>query len=348
MVIQLKKGLFRRYPFWLFLLLVTGFLLKDRAIEFWQEEYADYLKLQDTQVIPELQSNNLADLQRVGLLLFGDAGTGEEGQHEVAAGMWTYCAENPCDLALGLGDNIYPSGVESTKDPLWKSNFEAPYKKFVDAADRDFWMTIGNHDRRGSVSAQLQYSLESPIWKMPARDYAIPKLPPWLNIYVLNTTFITSGADIPPFKSAFKENFQQQLERASAHLCAKPGWRILATHHPLVSNGEKKNRRRENRLYRALNSFIEKCDVNLFFSGHEHMQQHVEMDGVNYLIQGAAGRTRQKTKPFQYDTATSRYLDYQLGFGHLMFTKNKVDIRFNGSRGESLYSHTIELTNSAK
>jgi hypothetical protein len=97
-----------------------------------------------------------------------------------------------------------------------------------------------------------------------------------------------------------------------------------------------------------LNSFIEKCDVNLFFSGHEHMQQHVEMDGVNYLIQGAAGRTRQKTKPFQYDTATSRYLDYQLGFGHLMFTKNKVDIRFNGSRGESLYSHTIELTNSAK
>lgn len=183
---------------------------------------------------------------------------------------------------------------------------------------------------------------------MPARDYSIPNLPAWLNIYVLNTSFIAPGADIPPYQSAFEENFQQQLERASTLLCGKPGWRIISTHHPLISNGGRNNRFREGNVYDALHSFLEECEVNLVFSGHEHMQQHVQMDGLNYLIQGAGGHTRQSHKSFQNDRAISRYLGYQLGFGHLMFTKNKVDIRFNGSGGESLYRHSIELTNDTK
>ena len=321
--------------------LVIGYLLKDEALERWHDELTEYEKLKDGHYIPVVEAKELSHKRKIGVLIFGDGGTGGTTQHDVGSGMWDFCQKKTCDLIIGLGDNIYPAGVTSVSDPLWKSNFESPYQNFVDAAYPDFWMLIGNHDRRGSKDAQLRYSEHSPIWKMPALDYFIPNLPGWLNIYVLDTTFIASGSKVPPFQSAFKTNFQQQLERASTHLCDKTGWRVLATHHPLVSNGARYNRFRENNVYDALYAFIEDCGINLVLSGHEHLQQHVQMDGVDYLIQGAASSTRTRAKPLQHHSALSRYLGYQLGFGHLSFTAEKVTIRFNDYRGKSLYSGTI-------
>lgn len=338
MEIHYKKGLIPKLLLVLFLLLATV-----EAVDFWQDESDAYNKLEDAQFVLDLTANDLTQRRKVGVLLFGDGGMGNQAQYDVASGMWNLCREKTCALAIGLGDNIYPAGVTSISDPLWKSNFESPYEKFIEAADRDFWMAIGNHDRRGSIDAQLRYSQQSPIWKMPARDYAIPNLPRWLNIYVLDTTFIAPGADVPSFQRAFEKNFQAQLERASAHLCKKAGWRVIATHHPLVSNGGRNNRFREDNVYNALHPFIEECGINLVFSGHEHLQQHVQMDGVDYLIQGAASVIRQRAKPLQHSSALSRYLGYQLGFGHLVFTKDKVDIRFSGRNGKSLYVNTIQF-----
>ena len=295
----------------------------------------------EAQYVPEVTAHVLANKGKIGLLLFGDGGMGNQGQHDVAAGMWNLCKKKPCDLAIGLGDNIYPSGVTSTSDPLWQSSFESPYKKFIEAADLDFWMLVGNHDRRASIDAQIRYTEQSPIWKMPAQDYAIPGLPGWLNIYVLDTTFISKGGDIPPFQSAFEKSFEAQLKRASLHLCDKAGWRILATHHPLISNGARNNRFRENNVYDALHPFIEDCGIHLMFSGHEHMQQHVQMDGMDYLIQGAASYTRERAKPFQRDTALSRYLGYQIGFSHLSFTKRNVLVHFKDHEGKSLHVSNI-------
>jgi tartrate-resistant acid phosphatase type 5 len=344
----LKAPRFRRYLLVVLALLGVGYALKDHAVEFWEDELDTYERLEEAQFVPVLTAKDLTKKHKIGVLIFGDAGVGTQGQHDVADGMWNLCKTKPCALAIGLGDNIYPSGVTSAQDPQWKTAFESPYKKFIEAPDRDFWMTVGNHDRRSSIDAQLRYSERSPIWKMPGEDYAIPGLPKWLNIYVLDTTFIAKGGDIPTFQSAIEKNFQEQLQRAAAHLCKKPGWRILATHHPLVSNGARNNRFRENNVYAALYPFIEKCDVNLVLSGHEHMQQHVQMDGVEYLIQGAAGYTRMRAKPFQYESALSRYLDYQLGFGHLLFTKKKVVIHFNDSRGKSIYTRTLPLVDPKK
>ena len=336
-----KSSLVRNLSLALALLVGAGYLLKDKALEFWLDEIDHYNKLDEAQFVPDLSARNLTEKQTVTVLLFGDAGAGTQAQHDVASGMWKYCEKSSCDLAIVLGDNIYPSGVTSAGDPLFKTHFESPYRKFVAAADRDFWMLVGNHDRRSSIDAQLRYSDQSPIWKMPAQDYAIPGLPGWLNIYVLDTTFIAKGADIPTFQSAFEKNFQAQLERASSHLCDKTGWRILATHHPLVSNGAKNNRFREDNVYDALHRFIEECGIHLFFSGHEHLQQHVQMGGVDYLIQGAASSTRTRKKPLQRESAISYYLGYELGFGHLTFTEEKIDIRFNDSGGRGLYTTSV-------
>lgn len=324
------------------LLLGTGVALKDAAVEFWEEELEAYRQLEDTERIPGLSAHDLSGLEEIGLLIFGDAGLGDEVQHHVAEGMWRLCEEKSCALAIGLGDNIYPAGVTSTTDPQWQTAFESPYRRFVEAADRDFWMLVGNHDRRGSIIAQVRYSRQSPIWRMPGRDYAIPGLPDWLSIYALDTTYIAPGADIPPFQWAFEQNMREQLDRAAAHLCSKPGWRVLATHHPMISNGARNNLFREENVYEALRDFIESCGIHLVLSGHEHLQQHVQFDGVDYFIQGAASSTRERAKPLQYQTALSRYLGYEPGFGHLSFGRDSVEIQFSDRRGESLYRTKID------
>ncbi len=78
MAIQFKAGRARRYSVVLLLLLATGYALKDAAVDYWQEELQDYRRLEDTQIIPGLSAHDLADLEEIGVLIFGDGGQGNQ------------------------------------------------------------------------------------------------------------------------------------------------------------------------------------------------------------------------------------------------------------------------------
>ena len=108
---------------------------------------------------------------RVGFIFFGDQGTGEAPQYEVALGMQKFCEKNLCQFALLLGDNFYPEGVNSVDDPQWLSKFETPYTPLK----LQFFASLGNHDYGGNVEAQVQYSKKNPTWVMPSRYYKFTK-----------------------------------------------------------------------------------------------------------------------------------------------------------------------------
>ena len=60
--------------------------------------------------------------------VFGDSGTGEKKQFEVARAMEHRCVEqHGIDGILMLGDNIYYSGVNSVEDPQWQQKIWQPY-----------------------------------------------------------------------------------------------------------------------------------------------------------------------------------------------------------------------------
>lgn len=153
-----------------------------------------------TEPPPPLELEQIADLrQREELLflVFGDSGTGKPDQWKVAGHMVAECeASGGCDFALMAGDNIYPSGIDpdaaspGALDPVFIEKFEQPYAAF---GRLDFWAVPGNHDWRirGSVDAQARYSSISQRWRMPARDYAVPRLPDWIHIYGLDTSWIS-------------------------------------------------------------------------------------------------------------------------------------------------------------
>lgn len=84
----------------------------------------------------------LPDVDRLRILVTGDAGTGARPQWQVADAMRELHAREPFSFALGLGDNVYEQGPWSDDDAQFAAKFEDPNH------DLDFpWLMVqGNHD----------------------------------------------------------------------------------------------------------------------------------------------------------------------------------------------------------
>ena len=63
------------------------------------------------------------------IICIGDFGKAGTGQTEVANLIKTLSRDNDIKLILGLGDNIYPAGVQNAQDPQFQEKFEKPFSK---------------------------------------------------------------------------------------------------------------------------------------------------------------------------------------------------------------------------
>jgi tartrate-resistant acid phosphatase type 5 len=175
-LITFKRKGQKRFPYLISLLAVSVFSLTGCGGSSGEVVAIPVIDIpQEDQVeIPEVAS------KVVRFIAVGDTGTGEEGQYQVANAIEAVCASNGCDFAIGLGDNIYESGVDSVDDAQWIDKFETPYKDL----DFPFYMTLGNHDnsyfggegtsnRKGEFQVDYHYKegRESDKWNMPARYY---------------------------------------------------------------------------------------------------------------------------------------------------------------------------------
>ncbi len=251
------------------------------------------------------------------LLVFGDSGTGREAQRQVAEAMSQACRQQDCDAALVLGDLIYPRGVKSVDDRRFETHFEAAYDV---VGPFPFWMAPGNHDhaRVGSVDAEIGYarSGRSLRWRMPAAHYAVEGLPAWLHIYSLDTQPIVEG-----------NAGSSQAEQARAALCGRSGWRLLMGHHPIYSNGSHGD-------YAAVGSYVEElvrdCELQAYFAGHDHHQEHITTPAFEQFVQGAAAKLR-RVKTTRYPAGarmTQRFARSALGFAIVTFTERSMEVRF--------------------
>jgi hypothetical protein len=267
-------------------------------------------------------------------LVFGDSGTGEEDQRRVGRDMAAVCrASGGCDFALLAGDLIYMSGVrpprksptgEWVHDSQFAEKFEIPYTPL---GRLDFWAVPGNHDWRitDSVDNEVLYTYASERWRMPAHDYAVPQLPPWIHIYGLASTKLFHGVD------------DGQIERAEAGLCGREGWRLLFGHHPIYSSGAHADDRGliEMRLA-LLDSLIEACGVHLYFSGHDHHQEHLSAGSFEQIIQGAAASPREFGQAPRVEGVQRLVASDRLGFALVRVTPQRLELRFFGHAGTTI------------
>ncbi len=108
-------------------------------------------------------------------IAMGDWGrNGEYKQKEVADQMGITAKTLNTDFFIATGDNFYPSGVASTQDHRWIDSYENIYT--AHSLQQNWYVVLGNHDYKGNVQAEIDYTKVDRRWNMPARYY-FKKLP---------------------------------------------------------------------------------------------------------------------------------------------------------------------------
>lgn len=248
-----------------------------------------------------------------GFIFFGDAGTGSPTQYEVAKSMNKFCSHSKCDFVNLLGDNFYPSGVQNLNDRLWEQAFELPYALL----NIPFYVLLGNHDYKGNVEAQIQYSKKSSKWHMPSRYYTFSKGP--VDFFFLDTN---------QFNKAQRKWLSEALE------ASKNTWKIVCGHHPVYSYGGHGN---SDELQEELLPIIE-GKVDFYLAGHDHNKQVIEKksSSITYIVSGAGSQTDpiKKSRP-------AIYTSDELGFGHFLISEDRAILTILDRNGNPDYAQTF-------
>lgn len=264
-----------------------------------------------------LAFSSVADAKKEKIRFFvtGDAGTGDIGQKMVAKAIEDKCKKDGCEFGIFLGDNIYNNGVSSVDDEQFITKFENPYKNL----NMRMYMILGNHDYRGNVDAEVQYTKKSAKWYMPSRNY---------NFKVGNTEFFAIDTNNPTQEQA--NDLAKKTRRSKAK------WKIAFGHHPRYTNGVYRNA--EGMLKELLDKSL--CNkVNLYLSGHEHNKQHLKKSsGVNHLILGSGAGTR----PWLLHASNTLFAKDSLGFGWFEIDDSKIHFELLDANGKVEYKYDIE------
>lgn len=290
---------------------------------------------------------DLGSQERLVILVFGDAGTGNAGQYRVGRAMYEVCRRRGCQLALMLGDNIYENGIRVTqRDSVegsyreildqFHEKFEAPYQRFEEFPGFHFWAVLGNHDyRRNTFSTLMTYSEFSDLWRLPAPHYEVPGLPDWIQIYGIHTDTDVrrdlNGLQVHSARRALCET--RDAER----------WKIAFGHQPIYNSGHHKGDANERRTRALLEvPLIRQCGVHLYVSGHAHHQEHLTATGFEQIIQGAAGKTKGSNRGPELHGVTQRHFSTEFGFAVLEVDPTNLRIEFYDVFDTKEKSDTVE------
>ena len=196
-------------------------------------------------------------------LAFGDFGTGEPAQYELAKQMAALKSRFDYDLAILLGDNIYGKGPKS-----FVTMFEQPYKPLIDAGVK-FRASLGNHDAR----EQIKYA---PFGMNGEMYYTFKAARQSVRFFALESTYAE------PAQLAWLE---KELKGSTDE------WKIAYFHHPLYSSA--RGHGSTVALRNALAPLFIRYNVSVVFSGHDHVYERMKpQDGVVYFVAGSAGKLR--------------------------------------------------------
>ncbi len=251
--------------------------------------------------------------KNIKFVILGDQGAGGRKQKLVAQAMAQKAAKDPIQFVILLGDNFYPSGVDSINDLQWINKFEKMYS--YHSLMVSFYAVLGNHDYRGNKLAQVQYTQNSSRWRMPDEYYTFSFIfddYTQVQFFAIDTTNIVYGS------LGSKEQvhwLKKQLQKSRAH------WKIVYGHHPIYSYGDYGINKV---LKKILEPIFHKYKVDLYLSGHDHNQQLIKSDSSTfYIISGAGSEPK-----IVQSGKDAFFVSSKLGFAWFNITENKLICQF--------------------
>lgn len=196
-----------------------------------------------------------------------DTGTGAQGQYAVAEAMTHYHGQNPFNLAILAGDNIYNNGEFEKINAV----FERPYQPLLKQGVK-FYACLGNHDiRTANGDLQVKYA----AFNMQGRYYTFRRES--VQFFALDTN-----------DNADWKNQLVWLEKELSQSTAP--WKVVFGHHQIYSSGVYGL---NQPFIKTLTPMFQKYGVQLYINGHEHSYERTRsINGTTYLICGAGAGTR--------------------------------------------------------
>lgn len=249
----------------------------------------------------------IAASDEIDFAFFGDSGSGDKYQRQVAGALRTYC-EGKCQFVLLLGDNFYEKGVKNVWDPQWRTKFELPYGPL----EIPFFVVLGNHDYEGNVQAQVAYSQKSTQWKLPSRYHRFSQ--GVVDFFVLDTSKLDSQQ---------LKWLKDGLEGSTAK------WKIVAGHHPIFSYGHHGD---TPEMIRDVWPTVKKY-ATFYLSGHDHDQQVLTDSGVDFVVSGGGGAELREVK----SGPRTRFAKSVRGFGHFHIGPERAELEMIGTDTKPIY-----------
>jgi 3',5'-cyclic AMP phosphodiesterase CpdA len=200
----------------------------------------------------------------VHLAAAGDVGDSGRRINATGAAMAQLGRNDAYDALLLLGDNVYPSG-----DPAGlPTTVYGPFAGVLQQGT-DLLAIVGNHDvKKGNAEPQM-------------KALGMPGL--WWSRTIGNVLLVglnSNDPDNPAQLSFLKETLAASRAR----------WKVVALHHPPYSAGYQGSDKHVRAVFTPI--FAE-YGVPLVLSGHDHdYQRSKPIDGVTYVVSGAAAGTR--------------------------------------------------------
>lgn len=197
-----------------------------------------------------------------------DTGTGTQGQYAVARAMTRYHSQNPYDLVILAGDNIYNYGEIEKIGAV----FEQPYQSLLKQGVK-FQACLGNHDIvTDNGNPQVRY----PGFNMQGRRYY---------------TFRRDAVQFFALDTNGNADWQNQLIWLEKELSnSNAAWKIVFGHHQIYSSGHYGV---NQPFIRTLTPLFKKYNVQLYINGHDHHYERTRsINGTTYLISGGGAGTR--------------------------------------------------------
>lgn len=263
----------------------------------------------------------------VRLPAFGDWGVHNWNQWGVVQGLDAASKElGGFHAGLLLGDNFYSSGVNSVEDALFNENFAKLYD--TEQLGNLTWHAIlGNHDYKGNVEAQIQYTERSSgRWYMPAhyyrRDFA-GTAGPLLTVLAIDTD---------PGFGGWREQLAW-LEQQLISLQGVPQAVVVIGHHTIISYS---THGATDHVVEFVDPLLRRYRVAAYLCGHDHCMQVNENGGVTYAVLGGGGADA-------YGCSTgpaSKFAVSAYGFGVVRASRGALTLEVRDNGGKVLYTQT--------
>ena len=269
---------------------------------------------------------------------YGDWGAKNDNQKLVADTIAKYTDTYNSSFNLVLGNNFYETGVTSTNDKLWETNYKNVYKN-----NNPWYVVLGNHDYYGNVSAQIAYTGMDDRWNMPSNNYVIVR--DNLKIIMLDTQILDPEcsdvtADTISKTNKYSPNSKAKIYKWLTNELRTYGQiKIVVGHAGIYSAGEHGNC---NELTTKLFPLLDSYNVDLYLHGHSHMLEYNSRNSLNMFGCGSASKLA-KYDELKFASEYTRYyrLDYGFCF-HMVNIKNgkyNIVTKFINQDGDVLFQH---------